>query len=144
MRRTAVIIVAVLLTGSLTVFESLNFTGFCYRQGRYLSREEFLDAAVRANLARHGPQNQRTKSYSSLADFYRLNPNCCAMHFWGHHFSAPIFVRLIGLYMAVAEIFYRTNDAAGVDNFYRSFVFINACGDVLRIGGEPQSTGPNT
>lgn len=120
----------------------MNFTGFCYRKARYLSNQEFVDRAVLFNLDKHGPNNERKKIYSSLADFYRLNPNCCKLYNWGYPFADPIIVRLVGLYFSVADIVYRTNDAAGGDNFYFSFVFMNACADIVRVGGEPRSSGP--
>ena len=135
---------AAILIGAFAVIETLNFSGFCYREVRYLSNREFIDRAVRFNLQLHGPSNERKKVYSSLTEFYRLNPNCCILHNWGYPFADPIIVRLVGLYIAVADIVYRTNDAAGVDNFYYSFVFMNACGDVVRDGGEPRASVPNT
>jgi hypothetical protein len=35
------------------VFETLNFSGFCYSSRRFLSGSQLMDIAVQANLARY-------------------------------------------------------------------------------------------
>jgi len=134
--------IVIMAIGAIALVEALNFTGFCYRDLRYLSDQEFIDKMVLYNLARHGPSSERNKTYGSLREFYQVNPQCCELHRWGDQFSDPIIVRLVGFYRVVGHITYRSNDAAGVDNFYSAIVSANACGDITGAWGEPRPERP--
>jgi hypothetical protein len=72
-----------------TVLLILIWNGFCLFQFRFLSEQEFFDSAISDVLtsiavietptggyARIRPEEPRVP-YGSLAEFHRLNPNCC-------------------------------------------------------------------
>jgi hypothetical protein len=66
----------------------LPYTGFCLFEFRFLSDNEFIDAAIRHVLTSvaviETPDGEYAQfvpkervGYGSLEDFHRLNPNCC-------------------------------------------------------------------
>jgi hypothetical protein len=124
-----------IVAGVLCVFAlvmSLNFTGFCYADLRYYSEQEFLNTAVQASFKWHDPSEPQTKTYNSLDEFYKENPNCCLLHRWGHEFVSDL--RLLGFYTAVADIWYRA-EKSGPEPFYLSYVSMNACSQVVKRRG---------
>jgi hypothetical protein len=76
-----------------------------------------------------------------MAEFYDANPNCCKLYTAGHPNIEPLY-DIIGLYNVVAEIWYKIKEA-GADDFYRSYVYMNACGKVTKAQGILESRGPN-
>jgi hypothetical protein len=104
--------------------ELLNYTGFCWSEFRYYSDQDFLDAAVQANLKFQLAGDLRDKMYATLDQFYRENPNCCRLYKWGHDDVADF--RLVGFYVAVAEIWYRAL-TEGPTPFYQTVVTLDAC-----------------
>jgi hypothetical protein len=73
----------------VTLLLVLIWNGFCLLDLRFLSDREFIDAAVRdvltstaiietptGGFAQFVPEEPRVP-YGSLAEFHRLNPNCC-------------------------------------------------------------------
>jgi hypothetical protein len=126
----------------VTLIMSLNFTGFCYPEMRYYGNQELLEIAINVNLKWHDPKAERSKIYKSLEEFKTINPNCCILFKWGHHFADPIVFRFFGFYQSVAEIWYRVKDS-GPQEFYSSYIFMNACGKVVQYWGTPESRGPS-
>jgi hypothetical protein len=134
-------IVIVLLL--LACFEFLNFTGFCYSQGRYLSDQELVEIAIKRNVPSLSGTRESTGNnmYTSLEDFYRQNPDCCELAKWGHHFTNNIAVRFFGFYVAVAEIWYRVSSGEKY-NYYDSYVLMNACGKIVGTKGIQKESPP--
>jgi hypothetical protein len=116
----------------------LNFTGFCYGEGRYYSDEEFIDIAIKYNLSRldsiKGPLNyKKPRVYRSPRELIEQNPNCCLIYRWGGGDPAAdgIWGRIVGFYIVVADIWFKandSNDSTANDNYYNSLVSMNAEG----------------
>lgn len=81
----------------LLAYFSMNYSGFCFGEWRYLSDEEKLNSAV-TYVAAYGPMGslerqkvtgipydgkhdyyQQQVPYESAEEFLRLNPDCCAL-----------------------------------------------------------------
>ncbi len=62
---------------------SLNYSGFCIAQGRYLSDDEKIRAVISYHNNRDtlpvGTHNYQQISYRSVEEFLAKNPNCCAV-----------------------------------------------------------------
>lgn len=135
---------------ALIVYETLNFTGFCYEQKRYLSDEELINAAVRYeigeqyNLHAHNIDDRPawTRRYISVEEFHHINPNCCFVHRWGFpgNYGEGIWTRIFGWYVALVDLQFRTRDT-GPKQFYSAAAFVNACGAVGETFGT-DSTAP--
>jgi hypothetical protein len=131
-------------------FEFLNFTGFCYRDLRYLSDSEFHDIAIAhalryqdARLESAGVPKERREIYSSIADFKERNPNCCHVYRWGHvRLQKPIWLlRLFGEYKAVVQIWYKLTNGEKED-FHDYYIFIRSCGEITGTTGMLTKAGP--
>ena len=120
----------------------LNFTGYCRAEGRYLDRQEFIDAAARYNLSRYDPVGERSLKYESLQDFYAKNPNCCDFFKSLHYDQNPNYMRIFGFYNVAVGICYKMNDKPDTENFYSSEVIVDACGKVRKTSGMPYFHGP--
>jgi hypothetical protein len=136
-RRPGRYVLLVFLT-VLAVVQFLNFTGFCYSQGRYYSDQDVLDLAIAHTVTPKDPE--RSKLYSSAQEFRDQNPNCCILHRWGDPLLDPIWVRFFGFYVAVADIWFKAPDAQSIYGFYNSFVPVNACGRILKVQGIQEQT----
>lgn len=67
----------------------LNYTGFCFEQGRYLPDEEFINPIVEEIVTGLAKRNRLGEfmwvskgqknpiPYSDIAEFHALNPDCC-------------------------------------------------------------------
>lgn len=87
--RAALMGVATLITVLIGVALSLSYGGFCFRQQRFLSEEEYFDAAIDDII--RSPSYQQITSvpggtrfaslkvipYKDKKEFWRANPNCC-------------------------------------------------------------------
>lgn len=124
----------------LILLEYLNFTGFCYSQGRYYSDEQLIDIAISDITRTHSPSNpEKNKRYESVGEFRQQNPECCIVYNYGHPFLDPIWVRIFGFYRVLVEVWYRANESSGIDNFYDSLTSFDACGQIIRRQGIPES-----
>jgi hypothetical protein len=126
---------------ALLLIQTLNFTGFCYREMRYLSDQELINTAVQRLMSEAYLLENDPITYQSAADLYRQNPNCCTLHKWGHNFSYPIVFRVFAYYESIAHIVYRAT-LRGSDPFLDSYVSMNACGKVFEVTGFPRSSIP--
>lgn len=140
MIRPAIVPLVLLLVGA-GIFEYLNFSGFCYSETRYLKNQEFVDAAVRHAIARLDRFPDHL-TYSSAEDFHKINPNCCRIYKEGHS-SLPegTWVRIFGWYVAVVRVWYKVRENSP-NNYYDSYVSLNACGKVLEFKGTLESIPP--
>lgn len=123
--------------------EYLNFTGFCYGEGRYYSGNELINRAVQRNIST-SKIGSRTmdEEYATADEFRQENPDCCIIHQWGHPFLDPIWVRIFGFYVVIVEVWYRLADQYDPNyGFYHSEISINACGKILKARGIPELHG---
>jgi hypothetical protein len=137
MRHTLLTLLVVL--GPVALFQGLNFTGFCYHQGRFYSDEQLIDAAIRRNIEMQSMTPEPKKQYDSIEAFKRLNPDCCEVRRWGDPSLDPIWVRIFGFYRAMVDVWYRTNEEGGPDRFYWSLVSFDNCGRIVRTQGIVES-----
>ena len=113
-----------------TFVEALNFSGFCYSTGRYLSDDEMIWAAVKYNSGRPPFEGDR-EEYASLQELYERNPRCCSVDRSGEgRFMDGPWVRLFGWYVVLVNARYKFL-TSGEKVIYNSDIGMNACGMVL-------------
>jgi hypothetical protein len=139
-------LICVPLLCALGVIEYLNFTGFCYADGRYHTERELVDFAITRALNFSKSVTVRVpgddKIYRSTDEFREINPDCCALHKWGHEgLEEGIWIRIFGWYIAVADVWF-LNKSTGAERFFHAEVYISACGEIKRIGGYSLSRLP--
>lgn len=86
--RTALLVILAVCVATIGIL-SFSYSGLCVSQGRYLSDQEYFDAAISeiiqrpsAQLRTSGPAGVTFRSvdvvrYESAATFRRDNPHCC-------------------------------------------------------------------
>ncbi len=65
----------------------MNYFGFCHASGRFLTDREKIDAAIEDAIAPYPPPLASLGNYpptepipyASIAEFRRLNPDCCTL-----------------------------------------------------------------
>jgi hypothetical protein len=130
------------LAAIVMAIEFLNFTGFCYSKGRFLTEEELVDRAIQFAMHRQDRNTMdRNIVYGSLEEFRERNPGCCTLSKWASASTYPILDRLLGYYVCDAEIYYVANTAPN-GNFYDLILSVDACGKIVDIRGMAQSDGP--
>jgi hypothetical protein len=122
------------------LIQFLNFSGFCYREMRYLPEGELINIAVVLNLSKHDPKSERNKMYVSLANFFEENQNCCKLYY-RNQLIAPL-ARVFGVYEMVVNVNYKISDTSIKYKYYDSDVLINACGRVVEKMGTAEDHGP--
>jgi hypothetical protein len=127
---------AVIAVGLFALIQYLNFTGFCYRELRYHSDQELIDAAVKYSLKYNKFDPGRLR-YSSLAEFYDANPKCCKVHRWGHDLVDGLWTRLFGWHVTVVELKYKIRRQGPKDRFSAD-VALMACGGVVESWSDVQ------
>jgi hypothetical protein len=95
------VIITVIIVFAAVQF--LNFTGFCYSEGHYLSDSNLVDLATNAHVGQLNAAHKRGLALSLNTGFHE-DPACCSVHRWGH-WSLPegLWVRLFGRFRAVVE-----------------------------------------
>jgi hypothetical protein len=125
------------------LFEFLNFTGFCYREVRYPSDKELLDAAVRRLMSESKLMGDDPIEYDSPEKLFQENPNCCSISRWGHQFSYPIGFRILGFYESIAQVAYKFS-SRGPLPVIEAYISMNACGKTFEVTSFRQPSGPQT
>ena len=142
-------VLLVLVIGLLSIgaaAEYLNFSGYCYPEGRWLGDQELIEAAIKYELSHvRGQYELSALSYSSPVAFQQENPGCCRIDRSAEH---PLldgkWIRLLGMYIATVDLWYRFQ-RQGSEQFWFETVFVNACGRFLERFGYPLRTGlPNS
>jgi hypothetical protein len=134
-----------LACAALGSIEYLNFTGFCYTQGRYLSEMELLDVGMQFAVHRQDKNTaDRNVMYGSLREFRERNPKCCTISRQTSASATPILDRILGYYVCDVEVYYLATDATPVNNFYRLILSMNACGKIVDIRGIVEHDGPGS
>ncbi len=119
LEKRIVIGVFIILTLAIIVAEYLNFTDFCYSEGRYLGDQGLIDAVVRYEIENPHQSyiSHGGRRYASIEDFYEANPICCQLEKWGdpwirtwdRRFS--IWIRkILGVPIFVVKLWYRVRD----------------------------------
>jgi hypothetical protein len=138
-RRHAVIFAVLLI---IVVLELLNFTGFCYREGRYPSDQQLIDSVIQYEIDHIDPQHLAgAKRYTSVEDFRHDNPHCCRLSKWGDPYVGvwerrwTIWLRrLFGAEIYIADLWFRSRDE-GPRQFSIAHYLIDACGNVREHAG---------
>ena len=135
----------------------LSYSGYCFKEKRYLSDEEKINLAVQ-HVVRFYPPNipyeivvengeqkkirtgrspKNSLPYRDLKEFLELNPNCCrvvmrANFSDGERYIVEFWDRLFGRTSCLVEVkyFVRYRDDAGVAHSYpaETFPAISNCG----------------
>ena len=112
----------------------LSYHGFCFSQGRFLGDAGMIAPAVLA-LA----ENKYItigSSYASAVDFFRRNPDCCAVD---RYPAKRMWLDVLtGWNISEIEVnFERNPKDLSAENFlkyYKQYISVSSCGDVLKYG----------
>jgi len=124
-----------LVGACLVAFEYLNFTEFCYAEGRYLGDQGLCDRMIRYAIDHVRPDElaRGAKKYSSVEEFNRVNPDSCYLEKRIPPRFAVWIRRLLGQYFLPATLWWKYRDE-GAEPFTSVRYLIDACGGV-RDGG---------
>jgi hypothetical protein len=147
LEKRIVIGVFIILTLAIIVAEYLNFTDFCYSEGRYLGDRALVDRTIRYEIDRVNT-NQGARGvtkYASVEEFRQANPACCHLEKWGDPMVSTVdrrfriwMRRILGVPIFVVLLQYRVSNE-GPHQFWSSHYLINACGKVREGGGGEMS-----
>lgn len=115
-----ILILGLLVAYGLHIFH-LRFTGYCFDQDKYLSKPEYIIAALN-----HIEGDRKADGLTS-EDFLRTHPDCCSVD----RGASSWFNNLLGFYRAEVEINYEQKpERRSPINYpyYTSYIFITACG----------------
>jgi hypothetical protein len=129
MRKVILCLVVLCVIVSLSVFEFLNFTGYSYQDGVWLSNEQFIKIAAAHAVAR----SRGTYAYASADDLMRRNPQCCTVDR-----DKQTAWRIIGWYIVVTEVIYQINDK-GRQKYYQEYCWMDSAGRILDYAGTETS-----
>jgi hypothetical protein len=88
-RKTVKVIFFTCIVASVLVWPILSLSGFCFTQKRFMSTDEYFDAAIRQIMSQQlqpivtrGPEGVGYKyvhpiPYRDVSDFRASNPDCC-------------------------------------------------------------------
>lgn len=130
MKRAAIALL--ILLSVLAVSQYLNFTGFCYAEGRWLSDADLIRGAIEYTLRRAPPRGSDDIKYSSVDDFLERNRDCCRVlrhdreEFEG--IADGHWVRVFGWYILTVKVWYQMK-VVGPNNFADSTVVMTSCGE---------------
>ncbi|HTK83992.1 MAG TPA: hypothetical protein VL625_02805 [Patescibacteria group bacterium] len=145
--RTTFSVVAVILGCLIIPPAALNYGGYCFSQGRFLSDEEkirhvvnYINGQAKVPIQIwSAPEYFENIRYKDEDDFLRQNPNCCAVTFkipsgdFSPTHKTP--ERLFGIYGGNVSVKYTAHyrDKSGEQKSapVQWFVPINNCGYVL-------------
>ena len=139
---------------TLAGFEYLSLNDFCYKERRFLSDRELIDAAIRLQIGyiRDHERARGTHVYASVQQLHELNPTCCSLERrgdpflraygpWEYHMRL-LRRRLLGQELFVVNLWYRLRDD-GPKPFWRSHFLVDACGARgSKISGYPTADVP--
>ena len=138
------LVAAVVVAGSLALFEYLNFHEYCYDEARFLGDRALLDAAVQYQLdfMRQHDSERGTRTYASVREFREANPICCSLDKWGDGRWSIWRRRLLGQEMMIVDLWYRFKDE-GPAPFWQAHMLIDACGHIgSKDSGSDTATPP--
>lgn len=122
---------------------ALNRHGYCWEQGRFLTDQELIDAAIKSNLSFHGPNRRWNKMYGSPEDVRAQNPDCCSVKRDKNEDAElpPFWMSISGMYASTVQVIYRTSDS-GPTPFNEAYFIIGPCGEIGRRYGMDWATLP--
>lgn len=135
---------------------ALNYSGYCFKQGRYLSRDEVIYSAVERLLEVHyspytrrysvvdgkrileQPKEKNRIYYQSVEEFLKLNPNCCELERFSkaRRWQSNLKKILQGRYLTKVKIKYKVrylDDAGEIKSYVHPIPYYNIvrnCGEV--------------
>jgi hypothetical protein len=127
----------------------LNATGFCYSQAKYLNDADLIREAIQYSRQRQPSEGADIIRYDSVDAFIGRNRDCCVVLRQDRgefeNVLADRWVRLIGWYVLVVDVWYQFKEA-GPNNFYESSIAMTSCGKFVErhvsLGSRPRvSTG---
>ena len=120
---------------ALCAFEYLNFTNFCYAEVRYLGDQGICDGAIRDAIARVRPEDvvRGAKKYSSLEEFYQVNPVSCTLDERLPPRPAVWVRRASGQYFIPVYLWWKYKDN-GPQPFTMVHYLVDPCGKVRDAG----------
>ena len=123
----------IFVLGVLAVIQALNFSRFCYSKGEFMSDRELIDLAIGYELKIYESvriRNHYEIEYSSIADFMRKNPNCCAIrNWWGENRGEQFLGKIFGFYRSEVSMKFKLYDDWEKPEFF-SDVYISECGEI--------------
>lgn len=133
---------------AIGLFEYRNFHEYCNAEGRYLTDQELVNAAIRYEITHPARYylEQGGRRYGSVAEFFQVNPNCCQLDktINPSRSRAIWFMRLIGRRFLVVWLWYMFKDE-GTDHFTTAHYLVDTCGNVRPAGQGARAnlrTGP--
>jgi hypothetical protein len=134
----------------------LNYSGYCFKENRYLSNEEKINSAVLEVIATYPPvidheevyrdekmgiqklKRVRKKPefpihYKNINEFFELNPDCCQVTSEARKGYVPSFEERIlgakcGFVRLVYIVRYRSNDDVEKSKKVTDYIAISNCG----------------
>jgi hypothetical protein len=96
----------IILAAPMIFFAGLNYSGFCFREMRYLTDEMKIRSVFKEDneattvVNEHGKTIRRYIPYRSFEEFIKRNPNCCQINPGGpYELPPPYFLdRITGYY----------------------------------------------
>lgn len=155
---TAIIVVFAFLFGFGLYVAKLNYAGYCFAEDKYLSDAEKIRKAVEATLKNYPPSNligyrhdlQRDDQvpqpagqvihYSSVDEFYSLNPECCAVspvvaykgsESYGAEFREKVTGTISGFVYMNYSVRYKDTNAVVQSIKVVSYLPISNCGEIV-------------
>jgi hypothetical protein len=148
-RRGVLISILAIAAAAVGAFGYLNATGFCYSQAKYLNDADLIREAIQYSLQKPPSDGADVIQYDSVETFISRNRDCCVILRQDRgefeNVLAERWVRLIGWYVLVVDVWYQFKEA-GPNNFYEASIAMTSCGKFvdrhLSLGSRPRgSTG---
>lgn len=119
-----------LITILISLFLTVQATGFCYRKLKWLSENDFKQRALEFSLSYFG----KHEDAKNPEKFLRSNPDCCSLtkSFASNSITISAIECLSGTYITTAKMIIPSKNGYG---YYRSYVEMNNCGHILRSYG---------
>lgn len=125
--RTGAVLALLLLVGSCA---TLNATGVCWAERRYLSKEERIDLAIKSHVTLGA---EWPYAYRDAADFRARNPDCCFDQGQRKDAWALLGFRVFDVYLR-----YRRPQSEAPEPglpYYEAYLSQDACGGHLDFQG---------
>lgn len=135
----AIFYVAAGLLVFIIIQGSINVSGFCVKEARFLRKEEQLNIAVEYFFIKYyksdSPNLQpiKNREYGDAKDFIRLNPGCCDLRR-----EPPDMDSYFGNKAAVATIYFpldgketfskRSRESFHISEYDKAFIRVSNCG----------------
>lgn len=119
MRYTAVLLVV----SVIALYETLNFSGYCYSSKCFISRQRLIDIAVAEEQRRISKTRTYANENNTVDDFYRrYGKGCCSIYWWSDAWE-PMYLKFISssIFQTYYTVYVEYDDTS-------SHYYINSCG----------------